>query len=301
MTTYRPTAWLGLLTLVMMFCSAFLLTKFALSEMPPLTVVTWRIIVATLTLWCIVLYQRKAISELLPYWKIFLLLALTGNCLPFFLIAWGQQYVDSGLAGILMAMMPLVTIILAHFFVVNERITLNKAVGFGLGFIGILILMSADIDAGRVIDWTVLMAMLSILFGAVSYAANSVIAHQLPKISLSLISLGVLSFSSIITMSVWLFLYGLDGFTSIVESTDAAIYSVILLGIFPTGLATIVYFSVIRQAGAAFLSQINYLIPLWAVMIGVLFGGEQLSWSALVALLVILSGIAVAQHRPRAA
>ena len=102
-------------------------------------------------------------------------------------------------------------------------------------------------------------------------------------------------------MSVWLFLYGLDGFTSIVESTDAAIYSVILLGIFPTGLATIVYFSVIRQAGAAFLSQINYLIPLWAVMIGVLFGGEQLSWSALVALLVILSGIAVAQHRPRAA
>ena len=301
MTTYRPTAWLGLLTLVMMFCSAFLLTKFALSEMPPLTVVTWRIIVATLTLWCIVLYQRKAISELLPYWKIFLLLALTGNCLPFFLIAWGQQYVDSGLAGILMAMMPLVTIILAHFFVVNERITLNKAVGFGLGFIGILILMSADIDAGRVIDLTVLMAMLSILFGAVSYAANSVIAHQLPKISLSLISLGVLSFSSIITMSVWLFLYGLDGFTSIVESTDAAIYSVILLGIFPTGLATIVYFSVIRQAGAAFLSQINYLIPLWAVMIGVLFGGEQLSWSALVALLVILSGIAVAQHRPRAA
>ena len=301
MTTYRPTAWLGLLTLVMMFGSAFLLTKFALSEMPPLTVVTWRIIVATLTLWCIVLYQRKAISELLPYWKIFLLLALTGNCLPFFLIAWGQQYVDSGLAGILMAMMPLVTIILAHFFVVNERITLNKAVGFGLGFIGILILMSADIDAGRVIDWTVLMAMLSILCGAVSYAANSVIAHQLPKISLSLISLGVLSFSSIITMSVWLFLYCLDGFTSIVESTDAAIYSVILLGIFPTGLATIVYFSVIRQAGAAFLSQINYLIPLWAVMIGVLFGGEQLSWSALVALLVILSGIAVAQHRPRAA
>ena len=301
MTTYRPTAWLGLLTLVMMFCSAFLLTKFALSEMPPLTVVTWRIIVATLTLWCIVLYQRKAISELLPYLKIFLLLALTGNCLPFFLIAWGQQYVDSGLAGILIAMMPFVTIILAHFFVVNERITLNKAVGFGLGFIGILILMSADIDAGRVIDWTVLMAMLSILCGAVSYAANSVIAHQLPKISLSLISLGVLSFSSIITMSVWLFLYGLDCFTSIVEITDAAIYSVILLGIFPTGLATIVYFSVIRQAGAAFLSQINYLIRLWAVMIGVLFGGEQLSWSALVALLVILSGIAVAQHRPRAA
>ena len=149
MTTYRPTAWLGLLTLVVMFGSAFLLTKIALNDMPPLTVVTWRIVVAALTLWCIVLYQRKAISELLPYWKIFLLLALTGNCVPFFLIAWGQQYVDSGLAGILMAMMPLVTIILAHFFVVNERITLNKAIGFGLGFIGILILMRPELAWGR--------------------------------------------------------------------------------------------------------------------------------------------------------
>lgn len=298
MTTYRPTAWLGLFTLVVMFGSAFLLTKIALNEMPPLTVVTGRIIVAALTLWCIVLYQRKAISELLPYWKIFLLLALTGNCLPFFLIAWGQQYVDSGLAGILMAMMPLVTIILAHFFVVNERITLNKAIGFGLGFVGILILMRPDVGAGQVTDWAVLIAMLSILCGAVSYAVNSVIAHRLPKISLSLISLGVLSFSSLIITPIWLFLHGFDG---LAESSDVAIYSVIVLGVFPTGLATIVYFSVIRRAGAAFLSQINYLIPLWAVMIGVWFGGEKLSWSALVALLVILCGIAIAQRGSRAA
>jgi|TARA_B110000977_G_scaffold43147_1_gene58465 drug/metabolite transporter (DMT)-like permease len=296
MTTYRPTAWLGLLTLVVMFGSAFLLTKIALNDLPPLTIITGRIVVAALTLWCIVLYQRQAILELLPYWKIFLLLALTGNCLPFFLIAWGQQYVDSGLAGILMAMMPLVTIILAHFFLVNERITSSKAVGFGLGFVGILILMRPDIGADKATDWLLIVAMLSILSGAVSYAANSVIAHQLPKISLSLISLGVLSFSTLIITPIWMYFYGFNG---LMESSDMAIYSVIILGVFPTGLATIVYFSVIRRAGAAFLSQINYLIPLWAVMIGVLFGNEKLSWGDLVALVVILCGIAIAQRRSR--
>ena len=70
MTTYRPTAWLGLLTLVVMFGSAFLLTKIALNDLPPLTIITGRIVVAALTLWCIVLYQRQAILELLPYWKL---------------------------------------------------------------------------------------------------------------------------------------------------------------------------------------------------------------------------------------
>ena len=89
------------------------------------------------------------------------------------------------------------------------------------------------------------------------------------------------------------------GFNGLMESSDMAIYSVIILGVFPTGLATIVYFSVIRRAGAAFLSQINYLIPLWAVMIGVLFGNEKLSWGDLVALVVILCGIAIAQRRSR--
>lgn len=95
---------------------------------------------------------------------------------------------------------------------------------------------------------------------------------------------------------IWLFFYGFGGFDGLLERSNAVIYSVILLGVFPTVLATIVYFSVIRLAGAAFLSQINYLIPLWAVMLGVWFGDELLSWNSFVALVVILCGIAIAQR-----
>jgi len=291
MNSSRWWDWLGLFALVAMFGSAFLLTKIAVDDMPPSMVVSGRIVVAALLLLIISYAKGERLSDLKPYWFILLALALTGNCIPFFVIAWGQQTVDSGLAGILMAMMPLTTVVLAHFFVQGERITRNKVIGFLLGFVGVIILMQPELTVTQDLDWVYLFSMFAILFGAVSYAANSVIAHALPKLSLTLISTGVLLMASVVIVPLSLF----DGFGWVQTSSIASIWSVILLGIFPTGIATIIYFRVIRHAGPAFLSQINYLIPVWAVLLGVLFAGEQLTLNALIALIVILVGIAIAQ------
>ncbi len=283
--------WLALLALVAMFGSAFLLTKIAVQEVPPVMVVAGRIVIGALLLLAIAYYQGERLSTLKPYWLILLALALTGNCIPFFVITWGQQYVDSSLAGILMAMMPLTTVVLAHFFVADERITKNKVIGFLLGFAGVVILMQPELIVSTQLDWLHLSAMLLILMGAISYAANSVIAHSLPKISLPLISAGVLLTASIVIIP----LSASQGFEWVAETSATAMWAVILLGIFPSGLATIIYFRVIRHAGPAFLSQINYLIPVWAVLLGVVFGGEKLTINALIALVVILVGIAIAQ------
>jgi drug/metabolite transporter (DMT)-like permease len=117
MKTSRLLDWLALLALVAMFGSAFLLTKIAVQEIPPLMVVAGRIVIGAILLLVIAYAQGDRLSTLKPYWPILLALALTGNCIPFFVITWGQQYVDSSLAGILMAMMPLTTVVLAHFFV----------------------------------------------------------------------------------------------------------------------------------------------------------------------------------------
>lgn len=190
-----------------------------------------------------------------------------------------------------MAMMPLTTVVLAHFFIQGERITRNKIIGFVLGFIGVVILMQPELSMNSELDWIQLIAMIAVLAGAVSYAANSVIAHSLPKLSLSLISAGVLLIASVVIVPLSLS----AGFTWMNDTSTDALLSIILLGIFPTGLATIIYFSVIRHAGPAFLSQINYLIPVWAVVLGVLLGGEQLTIHAVIALVVILAGIAIAQ------
>jgi drug/metabolite transporter (DMT)-like permease len=291
MKSSRLLDWLALLALVAMFGSAFLLTKVAVQEVPPIMVVAGRIVIGAILLLVIAYAQGERLSILKPYWPILLALALTGNCIPFFVITWGQQYVDSSLAGILMAMMPLTTVVLAHFFVAGERITKNKVIGFLLGFAGVVILMQPELTVSTQLDWLHLSAMMLILAGAICYATNSVIAHSLPKISLSLISAGVLLAASIVIIPLSI----LQGFEWVADTSPGAMWSVILLGVFPSGLATIIYFRVIRHAGPAFLSQINYLIPVWAVLLGIVFGGEKLTINAVIALVVILVGIAIAQ------
>jgi len=285
--------WCFLLALVVMFGSAFLLTKIAVQEIPPVLVVAGRIVIGASILCMLAMWQGQSFSSLIAYWKIIIVLALTGNCVPFFLITWGQQYVDSGLAGILMAMMPLSTILLAHFFVSGEAITANKLIGFVVGFVGVVILMLPQINADTQYQWLHLLAMLSILCGAISYAINSVIAHQLPNISLTLLSSGVLMAASVLILpiSIW------SSYGWIPDVSNSALLALLILGLFPSGIATIVYFSLIRRAGAAFMSQTNYLIPLWAVFIGVVFGYEYISLNAMIALAVILSGIALAQRK----
>jgi len=285
--------WCFLLALVVMFGSAFLLTKIAVQDIPPVLVVAGRIVIGALILCMLAMWQGQSFLSLIAYWKIIIVLALTGNCVPFFLITWGQQYVDSGLAGILMAMMPLSTILLAHFFVSGEAITANKLIGFVVGFVGVVILMLPQINADTQYQWLHLLAMLSILCGAISYAINSVIAHQLPNISLTLLSSGVLIAASVLILpiSIW------SSYGWIPDVSNSALLALLILGLFPSGIATIVYFSLIRRAGAAFMSQTNYLIPLWAVFIGVVFGYEYISLNAMIALAVILSGIALAQRK----
>lgn len=293
MQTSRWLDWVALLALVVTFGSAFLLTKIAVQDFPAVLVVAGRIMIGALVLIPLVYLQGERFSQLKPYWPLLTILAITGNCMPFFLITWGQQYVDSGLAGILMAMMPLATILLAHWFVADEHITRHKVLGFVLGFVGVVILMLPEVRLNSSVNWLHILAMLSILSGAVSYAVNSVVAHQLPRISLTLLSAGVLLIASILITPFAL----LAGSAWSGQVSLSSLIAIGLLGLFPSGLATIVYFSLIRRAGAPFMSQANYLIPLWAVLIGVVIGQEHISLHAILALVVILAGVALAQKK----
>ncbi len=118
MQNAKPLDWLGLIALVIMFGSAFMFTKLAVQEFSPAIVAAGRIIIAAIILLLIALLRKESFGFLRNTWLLIIALAITGDCLPFYLISWGQQTVDSSIAGILMAVMPLTTIVLAHFFVV---------------------------------------------------------------------------------------------------------------------------------------------------------------------------------------
>ncbi len=288
----KPADWLGMIVLVILFGSAFMLTKISVQEYPPSVVAGGRIIIAAIVLVLLSLYRKDSFSFFKNHWFLLVALAFFGCSLPFYLISWGQQTVDSSIAGILMAIMPLTTILLAHFFVSGERLTINRVIGFILGFAGILVLFGPSALANFDTDGDRLIAMLAILAGAVSYAINTIIAKKLPNESYVALSAVVMIFASIIMLPAIL----LVDQTWEVTFQSVEFLSLVMLGVFPTALATIIYFAVIARVGPSFLSQINYLIPVWAVMIGILFLNESVGLNAIVALMMILSGIAIAQR-----
>ena len=135
------TDWALLLALVAMWGSSFMFNKLGVATVPPLTLVAGRLTIGALTL-LVLLYARGVrLPPLGGIWIAYGVLGVVGNALPFFLITWGQQVVDSALAGILMAAMPLATLVLAHFLVQDERMTAGRVAGFALGFVGIVFLM----------------------------------------------------------------------------------------------------------------------------------------------------------------
>ena len=293
MYSAKPLDWLGMMALVIMFGSAFMFTKIAVQEYPPTIVAAGRIIIAAILLVIFSIIRRDSFAFIKRHWHLLIALAIFGNCLPFYLISWGQQTVDSSIAGILMAIMPLTTIVLAHFFVPDEPLTINRIIGFLLGFVGIIVLFAprAFVNFEADVNW--FLAMLAILAGAICYAVNTIIAKRLPNESLVAMSAAVLVVASLIMLPTTLLSNQDWMFT--VRSIEFA--SLVLLGIFPTALATVIYFSIIARVGPSFLSQINYLIPVWAVIIGILFLNEKIGINAIIALVIILLGIAIAQRK----
>ena len=287
--------WLLLAALVLMWGSSFLFTKIAVAAMPPETVVAGRLVLATVILGLVLAATRRSLIGGRRAWLFFVAMALTGNCVPFWLISWGQQGIDSGLAGILMAVMPITTLVLAHFFVRGERLNGAKAMGFGLGFVGVVALVGPNALLELRGTGTALLYELAILGGAVLYAVNAIVARRRPKGDALAAAAGVMIVGSIIMVPA-AFSGGAPWPATIGGEAAAALA---FLGIASTAAATVVFFKLIAIAGPTFVSLINYLIPVWAVVVGAIFLGERPEWAALGALALILAGIALSELKGR--
>jgi drug/metabolite transporter (DMT)-like permease len=290
--------WVLLAALVVMWGSSFMFIKLGVATVPTSTLVAARLILGALILLG-VLYLRGA--RLPPLrrgqrrvWGNYVMLALLGNCIPFTTITWGQQRTDSALAGILMAVMPLATMVLAHFFVRGEHMTRNRVTGFILGFAGIIVLMGPS-AVDRIGDQSLAtLSQAAILFGALCYAGNSVLTRVISRGDDVLVaSTAMLLVASVIALPVALFV---DKPWQI-DISAASFWAILWLGVGPTAIATVVYFRLIASAGPTFMSLVNYMSPAVAVFLGVALLGETPGIHAYVALALILTGIAVSQWR----
>jgi drug/metabolite transporter (DMT)-like permease len=297
--------WLLLWLLVAMWGSAFGLVSLGLEELPTISLVGIRLWAGWLVLMPLLWVKGLRLPRDPTAWAYYFVIAVLGNCLPFFLITWGQQAVPSGAAGILMSVTPLIVVALAHFFLPGERATRTSLLGVLAGFAGIWLLMAPSLGAsGSLGDPQLLGRELAVLAGALCYGITIVVARRQAGREPLVAAVCVLGIAALLMLGPAWTATSKTGWSNLSWTT---LLVVLLLGPLCTGYATVVYFQLIDVAGATFLSLINYLIPVWAVAVGALFLGERLHWTAWVAMLVVLIGVALAgrsnrraaRHRPR--
>ena len=285
--------WLSLLALTALWGSSFLLNEIALASFAPSVLVAGRIVIAAALIFA---YLRLSGGSLpLPgrAWWPMVVLAIFGSVLPFHLVAWSQQHIDSSLAGVLMAVMPLFVLTLAHFFIPGARLTPYRVVGFVIGFAGVVFIIGPDFARG--FDGNVaLWGAIAVLGAALSYSISTIYARRLGAGDPVRRSAGMLIVASILSLPT-----AAVDLPAIVTPSLGATVALGILGLLATGFATLLYFRLVQGPGPTFLSLVNYLVPAWAVIAGALFLEESLSLSVFVGLSLILCGIALSEIGPR--
>ncbi|GAB2177851.1 DMT family transporter [Dongia sp. agr-C8] len=285
----------GLLILLsLLWGSSFLAIKIAVEHaMPPMTLALLRIAVGAAMLLAIARARGQAWPSFgsRGLWLRILFLGVVGNALPFFLIGRGEQSTTSQLAGILMAVIPLLVVILAHFFTHDERLRLPKLIGVLLGFAGVVVLVGVDALRGL---GDQVVGQLLIIGGCLSYSLYGVTARRLPKLPAEMLVGVILLAGLVVLLPVWL----IHDRPWAIDWQWQAVAAASWLGVISTGCGNLLFYIIMRRIGAGFASFNNYLVPVLALGYGYLLLGEQPHLNALVALALILAGLALPRLMP---
>lgn len=279
-----------LLVLAIIWSSSFTVIKVGTELLPPTTFAMLRVVIGAIVLFVWLKIRGQKLPREPRLWWSFFLIGLFGNGIPFVLINWGEQEIASGLAAILIAAMPLAALLLGRVFS-DEVLNTRRAIGVSLGFAGVVALIGPQ-ELLQLGDQA--MRQLAVACAAVCYAIAGILVRKLPGARPSQHGAGVLIASSTVLIPAsfladqpWTLSYA-------PEALMASVY----LGIFPTALATILLIVVISSRGVTFLALNNYLIPVLGVLWGFLFLDEPITRAVIVALSLILVGIAIAGSGP---
>jgi drug/metabolite transporter (DMT)-like permease len=285
----RGWMWLGLLSLI--WGSGFLLTTIAVRDMPPATSILIRLVLATAVLAPLLRRRRLALPRGLRGWTPFLVLGLLNTTLPFTLNAWSLTRIDSGIAGILTATVPIFTVIVAHLATRDERATGAKVTGIGLGMAGVVLILGMDADA---LTSGSTAGKLAVLLASVLYGMGAVYARSLQGIPPLM-----LAFGQIVTSVLYLtpFVLVVDRPWEATTWGAGTLAAIVALGVFGSAAAYLIFYSLLTTSGAIAASLVAYLIPLVAVVLGVLFLDERLLGQHVAGMVLILSAMALIDGR----
>jgi len=286
-----PSHFIYLILLAVMWGTAFLFVKISLDSIPPLTIAAGRITIGAVIISLIALKVGVKLPTDLSQWLHCSLIGIAGNVIPFFLLNWSIQYVQSALAAVCMSLLPLFTIILAHYLTHDEKFKINKLIGIIFGIIGVASLFYGTVT-GATSGLNMYLAVIGLIATSFCYALSGVMIKGLKnKNPLSTASAMLIS-SSLITIPLALIVDAPWTLTP----TVSALSALLILGIFSTGLAALVLFHLTHLAGATFVSYSTYMIPLVGMAAGYIWLDEPLKMTYIFSVLFIFAGIFLAEQ-----
>jgi len=282
--------YLYIALLSVLWGASFFFIKISLREITPLTIVLVRVGFSAVILTALVYASGNRMPSSPSIWGAFLVMGALNNMLPFSLIIWGQQHVDSSIASIINATSPVFSVILAHFLTSEERMTPGRVTGVVLGLTGVTVLIGFDGLRGTGLRFLGQTAMLG---AALCYACAAIYGRRFRKLPPLVVASGVLSGAAVMMVPlVLLFEKPFDLHPGGV--TVAALSGLTLLS---TALAYVFYFRVLALTSPTNLLLVTFLIPVNAIFLGVVVLHESLEWNALVGMVFIFAGLAVTDGR----
>ena len=283
MTSPKTIDYFLLTTLALIWASAFLNIKIATYSYEPITIAFLRILFGAIPVLILCYFKKIKIEAFSKDWMWFASIGIINLVIPFFLIAYGVQKVQSNLAAILMSTTPLSASILAHFFINKEKLNFIKSLGIVVGFIGVVYLFSDNL----LIDNNNFTSALLILLGSTFYVIGGILTLKISHKKNENVTASILIWGTIIICPISLILEQPWNLSPRLDSTLCLIY----LGIFPTGIAWLLRFFILKRNGLVFQSQVAYLIPIFGVLLGFIFLNEMMTTKVVFSLIAVIIGI----------
>ena len=270
--------------LALIWGASFMFIKVAVRELTPATLILGRLGLAALTLALVVPFAigaRTTLAELRANWRWLSLVALVNTAIPFWLLSWGETRIDSGLASIMQAAVPIFNAVIAFGFFREVRVTGIRLAGVAVGFVGVALLVSAQ-PHGKVLGALAVVGM------ALCYGVGGLLAgRHLRSVSPLVVALGTTAVAATVALPA-----------GVLQAPHhdpgwKAILSVVALGIPGTAIAYLLFFGMVSGVGAAFASLVTYVVPPIALAYGAVFLGERFGASAFGGLALILGGVAL--------
>lgn len=276
--------------------SAFIAIKISVEFINPFSVASLRLILGAFFLFVIFSLKKYSFNISKKNITLIILIGVIGNFIPFSLISWSEQYVQSNVAGLLLSVGPLFTLVLSHFLTKDDKFTLIKFISISIGFLGVLIIIGFNTILNLVSgDAENLFPKIAIVLSALGYSISSILAYNIKN-------LGTIQLTTFVTISAAIVSIPFMIMGEIQSPSFFhlnSVLAIIYLGVFPTALAFQLRFYLISKAGPIFLSYVAYLIPIFAIIWGYVFLKEVVSIEVILGVILVLVGVFISQKKTK--